>query len=149
LRHATLAPAPAAAQKQTIFRNSLGQTTGTATTNSNGTVTFRDASGRTTGTPQPMTASPPFATRRARPPAPPRPAMATLLLPLLLPTVDVLPTAMVTNHEESNGHEYELWCYSDKIKAYRRQDCRDEHCLSGSWMSLNSLSRVAMNGPAS
>ena len=42
--------APAAAQNQTTFRNSQGQTTGTATTDSNGTTTFRDGSGRTTGT---------------------------------------------------------------------------------------------------
>jgi hypothetical protein len=41
---------PAAAQHSTTFRNSLGQTTGTATKDSNGTVTFRDGSGRTTGT---------------------------------------------------------------------------------------------------
>jgi hypothetical protein len=41
---------PAAAQNQTTFRNSLGQTTGTATRDSNGTTTFRDGSGRTTGT---------------------------------------------------------------------------------------------------
>jgi hypothetical protein len=41
---------PAAAQNQTTFRNSSGQTTGTATRDSNGTVTFRDGSGRTTGT---------------------------------------------------------------------------------------------------
>jgi hypothetical protein len=40
----------AAAQHSTTFRNSLGQTTGTATRDSNGTVTFRDGSGRTTGT---------------------------------------------------------------------------------------------------
>ena len=32
------------------FRDASGRTTGTATTNSNGTITFRDASGRTTGT---------------------------------------------------------------------------------------------------
>ena len=42
--------APAAAQNQTTFRNSQGQTTGTVTTDSNGTKTFRDGSGRTTGT---------------------------------------------------------------------------------------------------
>jgi hypothetical protein len=53
--------------------------------------------------------------------------------------VDVLPTAMVTNYEEGNGHEYDLWCYNDKIKAYRRKDCRDEHGFSDSWMSLNSF----------
>jgi hypothetical protein len=41
---------PAAAQNQTIFRNEKGQTTGTVTTDSNGTKTFRDGSGRTTGT---------------------------------------------------------------------------------------------------
>jgi hypothetical protein len=40
----------ARAQNQTTFRDSSGRTTGTATTNSNGTKTFRDASGRTTGT---------------------------------------------------------------------------------------------------
>ena len=40
----------ASAEGQTTFRNSLGQTTGTATRDSNGTTTFRDASGRTTGT---------------------------------------------------------------------------------------------------
>jgi hypothetical protein len=41
---------PAAAQNQTTFRDASGRTTGTATTNSQGTKTFRDASGRTTGT---------------------------------------------------------------------------------------------------
>ena len=41
---------PAAAQNQTTFRNERGQTTGTATTNSNGTVTFRNSLGQTTGT---------------------------------------------------------------------------------------------------
>ena len=41
---------PAAAQNQTTFRNSQGQTTGTATRDSNGTTTFLDDSGRTTGT---------------------------------------------------------------------------------------------------
>ena len=38
------------AQNQTIFRDSSGRTTGTATTSSSGTTTFRDSSGRTTGT---------------------------------------------------------------------------------------------------
>jgi hypothetical protein len=40
----------AAAQNQTTFRDGRGQTTGTATTDSNGQTTFRDAQGRTTGT---------------------------------------------------------------------------------------------------
>ena len=47
---AVLVVAPAAAQNQTTFRNSTGQITGTATTDSNGTVTFRDGRGSTTGT---------------------------------------------------------------------------------------------------
>jgi len=42
--------APAAAQNQTTFRNSQGQTTGTAPTNSKGTTTFRNEKGQTTGT---------------------------------------------------------------------------------------------------
>ena len=47
----TLAMITAAlAQNQTTFRNEKGQTTGTVTTDSNGTKTFRDGSGRTTGT---------------------------------------------------------------------------------------------------
>ena len=41
---------PAAAQDQTTFRDASGRTTGTVTTDSNGTKTFRDGSGRTTGT---------------------------------------------------------------------------------------------------
>jgi YD repeat-containing protein len=41
---------PAAAQNQTTFRDASGRTTGTVTTDSNGTTTFRDGSGRTTGT---------------------------------------------------------------------------------------------------
>jgi hypothetical protein len=40
----------ASAQNQTTFRDASGRTTGTATTDSNGTTTFRDATGRTTGT---------------------------------------------------------------------------------------------------
>ncbi len=40
----------AAAQNQTTFRDASGRTTGTVTTDSNGTKTFRDAGGRTTGT---------------------------------------------------------------------------------------------------
>ena len=40
----------ASAQNQTTFRDSGGRTTGTVTTDSNGTKTFRDAGGRTTGT---------------------------------------------------------------------------------------------------
>jgi hypothetical protein len=40
----------ARAQNSTTFRDSSGRTTGTVTTDSNGTKTFRDASGRTTGT---------------------------------------------------------------------------------------------------
>jgi hypothetical protein len=40
----------ALAQNQTTFRDASGRTTGTATTDSQGTRTFRDASGRTTGT---------------------------------------------------------------------------------------------------
>jgi YD repeat-containing protein len=39
-----------AASAQTTFRDASGRTTGTVTTDSNGTKTFRDASGRTTGT---------------------------------------------------------------------------------------------------
>jgi hypothetical protein len=46
----SVAPFAALAQPSTTFRDSMGRTTGTATTNSNGTTTFRDASGRTTGT---------------------------------------------------------------------------------------------------
>jgi hypothetical protein len=43
---------PAASQQspQTTFRDSRGSTTGTATTDSQGTSVFRDAGGRTTGT---------------------------------------------------------------------------------------------------
>jgi hypothetical protein len=40
----------ASAQNQTTFRDASGRTTGTVTTDSNGTKTFRDAGGRTTGT---------------------------------------------------------------------------------------------------
>ena len=40
----------ALAQNQTTFRDASGRTTGTVTTDSNGTKTFRDGSGRTTGT---------------------------------------------------------------------------------------------------
>jgi hypothetical protein len=40
----------ASAQNQTTFRDASGRTTGTATTDSNGTTTFHDATGRTTGT---------------------------------------------------------------------------------------------------
>jgi hypothetical protein len=40
---------PAAAQNQTMFRDSRGSTTGTATTYGN-TTTFRDTGGRTSGT---------------------------------------------------------------------------------------------------
>jgi hypothetical protein len=40
----------ASAQNQTTFRDAGGRTTGTVTTDSNGTKTFRDAGGRTTGT---------------------------------------------------------------------------------------------------
>jgi hypothetical protein len=40
----------ASAQHSTTFRDASGRTTGTATTDSNGTTTFRDGSGRTTGT---------------------------------------------------------------------------------------------------
>jgi len=42
--------ASALAEPQTTFRDASGRTTGTATTDSNGTTTFRDAGGRTTGT---------------------------------------------------------------------------------------------------
>jgi YD repeat-containing protein len=42
--------AAASAQNQTTFRDASGRTTGTVTTDSNGTKTFRDAAGRTTGT---------------------------------------------------------------------------------------------------
>lgn len=38
-----------AAAQQQILRDASGRTTGTATTDSQGTTTFRDASGRTTG----------------------------------------------------------------------------------------------------
>ena len=41
----------ASAQNQTTFRDASGRTTGTVTTDSNGTKTFRDGSGRTTATP--------------------------------------------------------------------------------------------------
>ena len=41
---------PAAAQNQTTFRDASGRTTGTVTTDSNGTRTFRDGAGRITGT---------------------------------------------------------------------------------------------------
>ena len=47
----------ASAQNPTTFRDASGRTTGTVTTDSNGTKTFRDASGRTTGTDQPPTAT--------------------------------------------------------------------------------------------
>jgi len=40
----------ASAQPSTTFRDASGRTTGTVTTDSNGTKTFRDAGGRTTGT---------------------------------------------------------------------------------------------------
>ena len=40
----------ASAQNQTTFRDAGGRTTGTVTTDSNGTKTFRDGSGLTTGT---------------------------------------------------------------------------------------------------
>jgi YD repeat-containing protein len=40
----------ASAQNQTTFRDASGRTTGTVTTDSNGTKTFRDGSGRTIGT---------------------------------------------------------------------------------------------------
>jgi YD repeat-containing protein len=40
----------AAAQNQTTFRDASGRTTGTVSTDSNGTQTFRDSSGRMTGT---------------------------------------------------------------------------------------------------
>ena len=65
---------PAAAQNQTTFRNSQGQTTGTATRDSNGTTTFLDGSaGLPAPPPRTATAPPPSATRRAKPPArPPR-----------------------------------------------------------------------------
>jgi hypothetical protein len=43
-------PVHAHAQHSTTFRDASGQTTGTVTTDSNGTKTFRDAGGRTTGT---------------------------------------------------------------------------------------------------
>jgi YD repeat-containing protein len=36
--------------QQTIIRDASGRTTGTVTTDSNGTKTFRDGAGRTTGT---------------------------------------------------------------------------------------------------
>jgi hypothetical protein len=40
----------ASAQNQTTFRDASGRTTGTVTTDSNGTTTFRDGAGRITGT---------------------------------------------------------------------------------------------------
>jgi hypothetical protein len=40
----------ASAQTSTTLRDASGRTTGTVTTDSNGTKTFRDAGGRTTGT---------------------------------------------------------------------------------------------------
>ena len=47
-----LAAVPALAQQspQSTFRDAGGRTTGTATTDSQGTTVFRDAGGRTTGT---------------------------------------------------------------------------------------------------
>jgi hypothetical protein len=56
--------------------------------------------------------------------------------------VDVLPTAMVTYYKdgaEAVGREYDLWCYIDKIKAYRRKDCRDEYGFSDGWMSIDAF----------
>ena len=45
------APLRTSAQaQQTVVRDSSGHTTGTATTDSQGTTVFRDAGGRTTGT---------------------------------------------------------------------------------------------------
>ena len=41
---------PAAAQNQTTFRNERGQTTGTATRDSNSNTTFRNERGQTIGT---------------------------------------------------------------------------------------------------
>ena len=41
-----VAPFAASAQPSTTFRDSMGRTVGTASTNSNGTTTFRDGSGR-------------------------------------------------------------------------------------------------------
>ena len=51
----TLATSPVYGQQspQTVFRDSSGRTTGTATIDSQGTTTFRDAGGRTTGTASP------------------------------------------------------------------------------------------------
>jgi 5-methylcytosine-specific restriction enzyme A len=64
------------------------------------------------------------------------PAMAAPPVP-----VDVLPTTMVTlYHEglppEAIGSTYDLWCYIEEIKAYRRKDCRIDG-FSDSWMSLD------------
>jgi hypothetical protein len=58
--------------------------------------------------------------------------------------IDVLPTAMITQYREglppeAIGSKYDLWCYIDKIKAYRRKDCRDDYGFSDSWMSIDSL----------
>jgi hypothetical protein len=49
---AILMSGSAFAQTQT-FRDNMGRTTGTATTDSQGTTTFRDSLGRTTGTATP------------------------------------------------------------------------------------------------
>jgi hypothetical protein len=66
------------------------------------------------------------------------PAGATTPVP-----VDVLPTAMTTYFKidaaEDESNKYDLWCYVEKIKAYRRKDCRDEHSFSDSWMSVDGL----------
>ena len=54
--------------------------------------------------------------------------------------VDLLPSAMLTNYKaeevEDENNKYDLWCYIDKIKAYRRKDCR-ENGFSDSWMHLD------------
>jgi hypothetical protein len=57
--------------------------------------------------------------------------------------VDVLPTAMVTYYKGDGtdgtvGREYDLWCYIDKIKAYRRKDCRVDG-FTDSWMSIDAF----------
>jgi hypothetical protein len=55
--------------------------------------------------------------------------------------VDVLPSAMVTSYmmEGGEGDKKDLWCYNDKIKAYRRGSCQTEYGLSDGWMSVGVL----------
>jgi hypothetical protein len=57
--------------------------------------------------------------------------------------VDLLPSAMLTSYRvgeaEGEDNKYDLWCYIDRIKAYRRKDCRDEHGFTDGWMSIDVL----------